>query len=132
MASGLSPKLPLTKDPQDGYALNKSYIDLAKQNLKMLVLTSPGERIMYPDFGVGIRNFLFENIGSQTYDRIREEIVQQVGLYMPFITVKEIIISEVKEGPAERNLSNSISINIKFFIIPLELTASLEINTSTN
>ncbi len=132
MASGLSPKLPLIKDPRDGYALNKTYVDLTKQNLKMLVLTSPGERIMYPDFGVGIRNFLFENIGEMTYSRIREEIVTQVGLYMPFVKVREINISEIQEGPAERNLSNSISIKIKFFIIPLELETSLEINTSTN
>lgn len=132
MASGLSPKLPLTKDPRDGYALNKTYVDLTKQNLKMLVLTSPGERIMYPDFGVGIRNFLFENIGEMTYSRIRERLSEQVELYMPFVSIQQVDISEIKEGPAERNLSNSISIYIKFFIIPLELTTSLEIKASIN
>lgn len=132
MASGLSPKLPLTKDPRDGYALNKTYVDLTKQNLKMLVLTSPGERIMYPDFGVGIRNFLFENIGEMTYSRIRERLSEQVQLYMPFVSIQQVDISEVKEGPAERNMSNSISIYIKFFIIPLELTTSLEIKAAIN
>ena len=59
MSKGLSPKLPLTKDPQDGYALNKEYVELVQQNLKMILLTAPGERIMEPEFGVGLRNYLF-------------------------------------------------------------------------
>mgnify|MGYP000439218146 FL=1 len=59
--AGLSPKLPLTKDPQDGYALNKEYVELVQQNLKMILLTAPGERIMEPEFGVGLRNYLFQN-----------------------------------------------------------------------
>lgn len=132
MASGLSPKLPLTKDPRDGYTLNKTYEEVTIQNLKMLVLTSPGERIMYPDFGVGLRNFLFENVDERTYSRIRERIREQVSQYLPFISIQEINISEIDEGPAERNLTNSISVDIKFYIIPLELSASLEINASTN
>ena len=46
MASGLSPKLPLTVSDVFGpYNLNTTFDELAKQNLKMLVLTNPGERI---------------------------------------------------------------------------------------
>ena len=58
---GYSPKLPLAYDStQDGnYALNKTLIDTIRQNLKMLLLTNPGERIMMPNFGVGIRTYLF-------------------------------------------------------------------------
>ena len=58
--AGISPKLPLTRDKQDGYALNKTELDSIKQNVKMVVLTSPGERVMDPSFGVGIRKYLFE------------------------------------------------------------------------
>ena len=31
MSKGLSPKLPLTKDPQDGYAINKEYVELVRK-----------------------------------------------------------------------------------------------------
>jgi len=56
MPSGLSPKLPLTVSEVFGpYNLNTNFEDLAKQNLKMLILTIPGERIMDPNFGVGLR-----------------------------------------------------------------------------
>ena len=56
---GLSPKLPVAKDPTDGFALTKTYNEMIKQNLMNLVLTSPGERMMDIKFGVGIRDFLF-------------------------------------------------------------------------
>ena len=56
--SSLAVKLPLSLDGVDGYTSIKSYRQLATQNLKMLVLTCPGERIMDPMFGVGLKNFL--------------------------------------------------------------------------
>ena len=134
MAYGLSPKLPLLKDPEDGYALNKTYLEKVKQNFKMLVLTSPGERIMYPTFGVGLRNFLFENADQRTYDLIKERILQQTQKYMPFIEIKDIIISDVAsgQGPTSFQLTNSINVKIDFFIKPLELAGSLEIKQSDN
>ena len=132
MAYGLSPKLPLMKDPQDGYALNKIYLEMVKQNFKMLVLTSPGERIMYPTFGVGLRNFLFESADERTYDLIRERILQQTQKYMPFIEVSNIIISDILSGPGSTELTNSIDLKIEFFIKPLELAGSLEIKQSVN
>ena len=58
--SGLSPRLPLEIDSTDGYRLLKDYISMVKQNMRMLVLTIPGERMMDPDFGVGLRQYLFE------------------------------------------------------------------------
>ena len=35
--SGYSPVLPLSLDPSDGILLNKTYAQVAKQNLKMLL-----------------------------------------------------------------------------------------------
>ena len=59
--NGIGPELPLNKDHRFGtYSLVTSYKNEVKQNFKNLLLTSPGERIMNPDFGVGLRHFLFE------------------------------------------------------------------------
>ena len=60
MAIGLTPKLPLTKDTVNDYLLITDYINLVKQNLKSLLLTNPGERIMDAGFGAGLNQFLFE------------------------------------------------------------------------
>ena len=88
--AGLSPKLPLSRDSRDGFALNKTYQDTIQQNFKNLLLTAPGERVMIPEFGVGLRNYLFENQDVSTYEEIEENIRKQVLVYMPFVTIGEI------------------------------------------
>lgn len=130
MSKGLSPKLPLTKDPVDGYALNKDYIDLVKQNLKMLLLTAPGERILIPEFGVGLRNYLFENITVTTFNTIETRIKEQVKIYMPFIELSEINIREVQSS--DGSSGGGIHVNMGFRIIPFDLFTSLEIEIMTN
>lgn len=130
MSKGLSPKLPLTKDPQDGYALNKEYTELVKQNLKMILLTAPGERIMEPGFGVGLRNYLFQNNTKQTQRAIDSKIREQVALYMPFVEVISVQFSAII-GESGMN-ENGIHMNLEFRIIPFDIFTSLEINTSNN
>ena len=66
MSDKLTPRLPLLVDKsQPGFELIDNIRDLVKQNVKMVVLTSPGERVMIPDFGVGIKGLLFENLHDQ-------------------------------------------------------------------
>ena len=129
MSRGLSPKLPLTKDPQDGYKLNKSYVEMIKQNIKMLVLTAPGERIMDPEFGVGLRNYLFRNNIPELQGEIRAKIAQQVNRYMPFIQIEEIRFT----SPDESSISeNGLYMMMSYKIIPLDLVSSVEINAVAN
>jgi hypothetical protein len=91
MAEGLAVELPLNMDPVDGaYGLHKRLIDMAAQNLKMIVLTSPGERIMAPNFGVGIRRYLFEPNTPGTIENIRNRIIQQVKTYLPYIVIRDL------------------------------------------
>jgi len=109
MAS-LAPKLPLTLDSGDGYTSIKRLKVLIKQNFKMLILTNPGERVMSPDFGVGIREFLFENYESNVYARIESRIIEQANRYIPIINIKRI------EFGAERIDENSLSIRVEYTI----------------
>jgi len=83
-------KLPLAQDSADGYAMIKRLKTLVKQNLKMLILTNPGERVMEPNYGVGIRQFLFENFDSSIYARIDNKIRDQVAQYMPAIQIQKL------------------------------------------
>jgi len=89
MAS-IAVKLPLTRDSINGFAMITSYKTLIKQNLKMLLLTNPGERVMDPDFGVGMNRFLFSNFDQTTFNLIESRIGDQVAAYMPAIRILEI------------------------------------------
>ena len=131
---GLSPKLPLHIDQVDGYALTKDFKQVAAQNLKMVVMTNPGERIMIPGFGVGIKTYLFENATQTTFDAIEENIRQQARVYLPYIIIDRVIfLSErndfVQAGIEPSSLSNYVQIQIKYRIpaIFISDTLSLEI-----
>jgi len=91
MAEGLSVALPLRIDPVDGaYGLNKTLVDMATQNLKMVILTSPGERVMEPEFGVGVRNYLFAQNSPGLSAQLRDRISQQVSKYLPYISLNNL------------------------------------------
>lgn len=109
MAS-LAPKLPLTISKTDGYTSIKTLKTLIKQNFKMLILTNPGERVMDPDFGVGIKQFLFQNHNDSVYSAIDNRIREQVSIYLPVVSINRI------EFGTNNMDDNSLAIRIEFFI----------------
>lgn len=95
---GFSVKLPFSTDKIDGpYVLNKTLESTIKQNLKMLVLTEPGERVMNGNFGVGLKRLLFEPVHPRTYENIKERVMEQTSLYLPFLNIKDVVFSS--NGP---------------------------------
>ena len=104
MAS-LSTKLPLTYSSIDGFAQIKTFKSLTRQNFKMLLLTAPGERVMIPSYGVGLKTYLFSLYGESTQSKIIAKINEQVELYMPYIKVNNI---ETDLNRMEMKISYSI------------------------
>ena len=128
---GISVKLPLTYNSSDGpYTLNKKTKEAVRQNFKNLVLTAPGERVMDPQFGVGMRNFLFEQMNDPLFSRISERIRTQVQAYMPFVFVEHITFDsmETKEGIGP----NELQVTIQYNILPLDAEDTLSITAATN
>ena len=118
--TSLAPKLPITIDSGDGYTMIKTFKMLIKQNFKMLVLTNPGERVMDPEFGVGIRQFLFENFSSDVYTRIDFKIREQISTYIPVISIKTIEFGT--SGIDE----NSLGVRIEYLIPDIAVSDLLE------
>ena len=119
--AGISPKLPLTSDYTDGhFRLNKTIEQVTRQNLKNLLLTCPGERMMDPEFGVGMRNFLFEQNTPFTYGEIYTKIVEQTSAYMNYIQINDIVFNDGETSQSQFD-TNTVSITIHFTILPLNL-----------
>jgi phage baseplate assembly protein W len=120
MAYGFSPKLPLTVDQIDGpYKLLKTVKAVGAQNLKMLVLTNPGERIMNPDFGVGINKYLFEQEADFASGAVKERIYNQTSKYLPYINLTNVDIFP------RQDLSNAWGVRITYFIPGFTTTEEL-------
>ncbi len=88
--SSIGVAIPLLKSSNDGFQMLKTIQETVKQNLKMIILTNPGERIMDPDFGVGIKTYLFANFNEGIQSEIYDKITQQVATYMPAVKITKI------------------------------------------
>ena len=127
---GISPKIPLTySDTYGPYELNSNLLDTVRQNFRMLVLTTPGERIMLPDFGVGLRNCLFEAIDSTTFSSIVEKMREQIDLYMPMVSLTGVDFITSDEDPSLG--FNEVRIQIIYNVLPLNTEDHLIINSTT-
>jgi|TARA_R110000824_G_scaffold285090_2_gene473276 phage baseplate assembly protein W len=125
---GIGPELPLQKNTKFGnFSLLTSYKEAVKQNFKNLILTSPGERVMNPDFGVGMRQFLFEP-REHVIPQIRQRIENQVKKYMPFIEVKRIAFDTRRSVESALD-SISLSVTIEYEVPSLSLLTELVLSS---
>ena len=129
MAQGLAVELPLHIDPTDGaYGLHKNIEDVAKQNLKMIVLTSPGERVMEPNFGVGIRSYLFDQNTPSTISIIRTRIDNQVKTYLPYIQISDLRVENRPASPGSSDIDKTfLSVGITFNVPSANVASDLSI-----
>ena len=126
--NGIGPELPLSRDRKYGtYSLISSYHEEVKQNFKNLLLTSPGERVMNPDFGGGMRQFLFEP-REHVIPQIRQRVENQVKKYMPFIEVKRIAFDTNRLTESGLD-SISLSVTIEYEVPSLNLLTNLVLSS---
>ena len=113
----LTPQLPLLPDKtQPGFQLIEDYRTLVQQNMKMVLLTNPGERVMMPGFGVGLNGLLFENMTDPEMTAYYQgQIQEQVKRYLPYV---ELIEANFREGVGD---TNRLAIEIRYYIPALEL-----------
>jgi len=110
------------------FSVNFSTITQAKDNLKNLIMTKKGERVMYPDFGCDVWSLLFEPIiTGEIDDKIEASIIRAVNIWIPYINIDEIIFDyddedidkhqinlEIKFSlKSNENLSETINVSIK-------------------
>ena len=89
---GIGWKFPPGLD--NNFMFKKSqYEEDIKEAIWIILFTSKGERIMRPDFGCDIHNFVFENISSAVLELIKQSITDALLMWEPRITLLEINVS---------------------------------------
>jgi phage baseplate assembly protein W len=87
-------------------------IDQLKSNIKNLLLTVRGERIMQPEFGCGLYELLFEMNTDEFNQRVEDEIRTSLQRWLPIVTVDEVI---VEESNVLRD-TNQFNVSLKFSV----------------
>jgi phage baseplate assembly protein W len=127
-----APELPLQRDSKMGYKMIETFKNTVKQNFKMLILTVPGERVMIPDFGVGLYQFLFEPVPTaELQEKIRARILDQVEIYLPLVSIKDISFF-YDDSPSPTSEPNTLQVRVQYYIKTLNQNDTLEINAGTN
>jgi phage baseplate assembly protein W len=83
--------LPLRKGNNGYFEVSYTTKDQIKSNIKSLLLTQKGERLMQPTFGSDLRRYLFEPISSNLDSFIEDSIMEAINTWMPYVTVESII-----------------------------------------
>ena len=85
--------LPFTIGNNGFFAVTYTTKEQIKSNLKNLILTNRGERLMQPEFGCNLRQAIFEQIGPDTYNYIRSEIENSIQRWLPYIIVNDVNVT---------------------------------------
>jgi phage baseplate assembly protein W len=83
---------PILESPKKGYFAKQAGVTLVKNNLRQLLLTTKGERVMLPDYGTNLHYFLFEPLDKFTVQNIRDDILGAISKYAPGVTVTRLLV----------------------------------------
>lgn len=82
-----------------------------KEGLAILLATSPGERVMQPTFGCGLKGMAFENIDESVITELKDLIERAILFFETRISLDDIYIDtdDVYEGLIRINIHYTIS-----------------------
>lgn len=83
---GRGVSFPVEADPLYGRFEEAAYERSIEQSIRLIVLTSKGERVMRPDFGCSIRDYMFATPDFSTLSRVTEEVEDALVRFEPRIT----------------------------------------------
>ncbi len=71
-----------------------------RQAILLILETAPGERVMRPDFGCGLRRLVFAPVSSTTLALARKEVLDALVAWEPRIDVNEVAVTPHPVQPA--------------------------------
>jgi phage baseplate assembly protein W len=80
-----------------------------KNNIINFFLTNPGEIIMNPTFGGGLRNYIFDQIAENTLDFLKQDVEQKLEKYFPAVIVDSLDVLRNDDD-------NSVIVQLKYSI----------------
>lgn len=70
-----------------------SNVEDINQSLNILLSTSLGERVMQPEYGCNLEDYLFESLSSTMIGYIKDRVMNSIIYYEPRIRVEKIEVT---------------------------------------
>ena len=96
-----NPRTPLTlsTNKSELFVMNTSLADSVADNLKNLLLTNRGERVMQPDFGANLKPILTE-YGTPGFEtEVMARIKASVRKYLPYVSLLQMSLQKIDSPP---------------------------------
>jgi uncharacterized protein len=93
----------------DGRLAYSSGTQNIREMIRIILLTQPQERLMLPEFGVGLKAYLFKPNTVATHRLIEERISKALALWEPRVGVESVL---VERDPVDQQ-SAVVTINYK-------------------
>jgi len=61
--------------------------DVINQSIKMILATTPGERVMNPEFGSNLKRYLFEPMTEEVAEDMEDTIYDDISTFEPRVEV---------------------------------------------
>ena len=76
-----------------------------RQSLLGILLTRPGERLMRPEFGAGLEQFIHQPNSAATRTRIAQAIREAVERWEPRISLDEVEVLTAEQHPGRVHIA---------------------------
>ena len=89
---GSGPRFPFRPDTS-GAMTGVGGMELIRQSIAIILDTEPGERIMLPGFGCGLRRYLMEPNALSTRTAMAEDITTAIRLWEPRVRLVDVAVT---------------------------------------
>ena len=111
MQIGLS--IPLINGSNGYFQTTMTHLEQAKHNLRNLLLTVKGERVMQPELGCDIWKMVFDQIDDTVRQKAETHIRNAVSLWLPYLEIKEVkVVNTFRETD-----ENILHLEVVFYLI---------------
>ena len=107
------------------FVLSYSTEEQAISNLKNLILTRKGERLMQPDFGTNLYDYLFEQNTIDLRETIQTELENDIKFWLPYIIIDNLTVTGNEDA-------YSIAISIVFRVTQQGYNQTITVFVSQN
>jgi phage baseplate assembly protein W len=89
---GIDLPFRLSSGKEGYFASTSTTIESIKNNIRNLLNTNKGERLMQPNLGLNLRKYLFEQLDESLIVTIQNEIFDTLKFWLPFVEIKDLKI----------------------------------------
>ena len=117
---GLDFPLHRGNDRNGMFASTSTTLEAVKVNVRNLLQTELGERVMQPNLGIRLKQFLFEPFTEDVRVAIQNSIIDTFSIWLPFVTIVALDV--------EMSEANTLKIFVEFVLnIDTTITESVQV-----